>query len=164
MLQNLLGALRNEQPITKRVIDAIPVDKGDYRPDAVSMSALDLAWHIASAEQMFLDGILAGSFAGGDGSMPAEIKNSADLGAWYSKMFAEKSEKVAQLPASQLTKMLDFHGVFNMPAMNYLQVAAMHTIHHRGQLTMYLRPMGAKVPAIYGDSYDTRQAKQAAAQ
>jgi uncharacterized damage-inducible protein DinB len=37
-----------------------------------------------------------------------------------------------------------------------------HTIHHRGQLSTYLRPMGSKVPAIYGESYDSAQAKKAA--
>ena len=37
--------------------------------------------------------------------------------------------------------------------------AAVHGIHHRGQLAVYLRPMGAKVPSIYGESYDTAQAK-----
>jgi uncharacterized damage-inducible protein DinB len=38
-----------------------------------------------------------------------------------------------------------------------------HSIHHRGQLSMYLRPMGAKVPSIYGESYDSAQARQAKA-
>ena len=37
-----------------------------------------------------------------------------------------------------------------------------HSIHHRGQLSMYLRPMGAKVPSIYGESYDSAQATQGA--
>ena len=36
-----------------------------------------------------------------------------------------------------------------------------HTIHHRGQLSSYLRSMGAKVPAIYGESYDSAAAKSA---
>jgi uncharacterized damage-inducible protein DinB len=37
-----------------------------------------------------------------------------------------------------------------------------HTIHHRGQLTSYLRSMGAKVPSIYGESYDDAQERKAA--
>jgi uncharacterized damage-inducible protein DinB len=44
---------------------------------------------------------------------------------------------------------------------DYLHTAGIHSIHHRGQLSMYLRPMGAKVPAIYGESYDSAQAKKA---
>jgi uncharacterized damage-inducible protein DinB len=36
-----------------------------------------------------------------------------------------------------------------------------HTIHHRGQLSTYLRAMGSKVPAIYGESHDSAEAKKA---
>ena len=51
---------------------------------------------------------------------------------------------------------------FNLPAVAYLHTAHIHSIHHRGQLSMYLRPMGAKVPAIYGESYDSALAKSGA--
>src|SRR5205823_1035417 len=47
---------KNEQPLTKKVIEAVPIDKGDYRPDPVARTAFELAWHIASAENRFLDG------------------------------------------------------------------------------------------------------------
>ena len=57
-------------------------------------------------------------------------------------------------------KVVDFRGIFQLPAVAYLQTAQIHSIHHRGQLSMYLRPMGAKVPAIYGESYDSAQAKK----
>jgi uncharacterized damage-inducible protein DinB len=42
------------------------------------------------------------------------------------------------------------------------QVALNHSIHHRGQLSMYLRPMGAAVPSIYGERYDAREARERA--
>jgi uncharacterized damage-inducible protein DinB len=51
-----------------------------------------------------------------------------------------------------------------MPAVMYLNFLLHHSIHHRGQLSMYLRPMGAKVPAIYGESYDSAEARKAAQQ
>jgi uncharacterized damage-inducible protein DinB len=44
--------------------------------------------------------------------------------------------------------------VFNLPAVLYLGFLNNHTIHHRGELSTYLRPMGSKVPSIYGGSYD----------
>jgi uncharacterized damage-inducible protein DinB len=44
----------------------------------------------------------------------------------------------------------------------YLQLAVNHSVHHRGQLSTYLRPMGGKVPAIYGESYDSAEARKAA--
>jgi uncharacterized damage-inducible protein DinB len=44
----------------------------------------------------------------------------------------------------------------------YCDFSLRHTIHHRGQLSGYLRAMGGKVPAIYGESYDSAEAKKAA--
>jgi hypothetical protein len=63
-------------------------------------------------------------------------------------------EKVKQLGGEQLAKPLSFFGAFNFPAVYYLTFLSQHTIHHLGQLNAYLRPMGAKVPAIYGPSGD----------
>src|ERR671914_2543758 len=57
-----LPTLKAEHPVTKRVIAAIPPDKVAYRPDAVAKTALELAWHIVSAESRFLDGVSAGVF------------------------------------------------------------------------------------------------------
>jgi len=48
-----LPGIRNEQRI-KSIIEAIPLDKGDYRPDEISKSAVNLAWHIAVSEMMFV--------------------------------------------------------------------------------------------------------------
>ena len=49
---------------------------------------------------------------------------------------------------------VNFYGVFNLPAVLYLGFLNNHSIHHRGELATYLRPMGSKVPAIYSGSYD----------
>jgi len=57
-----LPALEREQATTRQVIQAIPLDKGDYRPDPNAKSALELAWHIAVAEKRFLNGIADGGF------------------------------------------------------------------------------------------------------
>ena len=50
--------------------------------------------------------------------------------------------------------------MFQLPAVMYLGFVQQHSIHHRGQLSMYLRPMGAKVPSIYGESYDAAEARK----
>lgn len=57
-----LPRLKREHGPTVSVIEAIPLDKGDYRPDEISKSALDLAWHIVSTEKRFLDAVLNGAF------------------------------------------------------------------------------------------------------
>ena len=71
-----LPGIRNEHNITKNVIQAIPLDKGDYRPDAISKSALDLAWHIVAAEMRFMDAVAAGEFDFTPQPRPDSVKNS----------------------------------------------------------------------------------------
>ena len=157
-----LPGLRNEHKITKSIIEAIPLDKGDYRPDEISKSALDLAWHIAATEMRFMDAVLAGEFDLSPRPRPDSIKNSRDLNGWYTDNFEQHFEKLTKLSNEQLLKIVDFRGMFQLPAVTYLNFILHHSVHHRGQLSMYLRPMGAKVPAIYGESYDSAGARKAA--
>lgn len=159
-----LPGLRNEHRLTQGVIGAIPLDKGDYRPDKISKSALELAWHITATEMRFMDAIPAGEFDFSPRPCPDSIKNSADLTAWYTDNFEPRFDKLAKLSSEQLVKVVDFRGLFQMPAVMYLGFVLNHSVHHRGQLSMYLRPMGAKVPAIYGESYDSAEARKAAQQ
>jgi len=162
LLQMALRTLPREHETTKKVIAAIPLEKGDYRPDPVSKSALELAWHIVGAESMFLEGIIAGEFIYGR-QRPETVRNSADVVSWYSERFGDNYNRLKQLSTEQLLKQLDFRGIFQNPAVMYLQTAISHSVHHRGQLSVYLRPMGAKVPSIYGESYDDAQARKATA-
>jgi uncharacterized damage-inducible protein DinB len=157
-----LPALKNEQRITKCVIEAIPLDKGGYRPDGISKSALDLAWHIVATEMRFMDALPAGEFDFSPRPRPDSIKTSADLIPWYTDNFEPRLEKLTKLSNEHLLKIVDFRGLFQLPAVMYLDFVLHHSIHHRGQLSTYLRPMGAKVPAIYGESYDSAEARKAA--
>jgi uncharacterized damage-inducible protein DinB len=154
---------KNEHQATKKVIQAIPLDKGDYRPDEISKTALELAWHIVVTEMRFLDAVAAGAFDFTPRPRPESIRNSADLLAWYEENFAPHIETVSSLSGEQLAKMVDFRGMMQLPAVMFVGFAMRHSIHHRGQLSTYLRPMGAKVPAIYGESYDSAEARKAAA-
>jgi uncharacterized damage-inducible protein DinB len=165
LLQSVyLPGLKNEHRVTKTVIEAIPLDKGDYRPDEISKSALELAWHLTVTEMRFLDAIEAGEFEFNPRPRPESIKNSHDLSAWYVENFDARFDKLTKMSNEQLSKIIDFRGMFQMPAVMYLGFILHHTVHHRGQLSMYLRPMGAKVPAIYGESYDSAEARKAAQQ
>jgi uncharacterized damage-inducible protein DinB len=158
----MLGALKLEHPITRRVIDAIPIDKGLYRPDTIVKSADDLAWHIVAAEHRFLDAVVNGEFNLAPTVRPDDLRSSVDVSRWYADVFTQDVEKIAALPVEALLKIVDFRGIFRLPAVAYLHTAHIHSIHHRGQLSMYLRPMGARVPAIYGESYDSALAKSGA--
>ncbi|MGA3189093.1 MAG: DinB family protein [Bryobacteraceae bacterium] len=157
-----LPGLKGEHRLTKGVIEAIPEDKGDYRPDEISKTALDLAWHIVGAEMRFMGVVSTGAFDLSPNPLPASVKNSKDLAAWYAPNFEQHLDQLSKLSDEQLLTIVDFRGVFQLPAVMYLGFMLNHTVHHRGQLSMYLRPMGAKVPSIYGESYDAAQARKAA--
>ena len=162
LLNNILPALKLEYRTTKAVIQAIPADKGDYRPDPCARSAMELARHITVAENRFLETVLTGVFDVKAAALPETVKTPSDLVAWYTENFERNFDALSKASAEQLTKVVDFRGMFQRPAVTFLQLSMVHSVHHRGQLSTYLRPMGAKVPAIYGESYDSAQAKQAA--
>jgi uncharacterized damage-inducible protein DinB len=165
LLHNVyLPGLKGEHRITKSIIEAIPLDQSGYRPDEISKTALDLAWHIASAEMRFMNAVEAGEFDLSPMPRPDSIKNSADLLVWYDENFNSHFEKLTKLSNEQLLKIVDFRGIFHQPAVMYLNFVVKHSVHHRGQLSMYLRPMGAKVPSIYGESHDAAEARKAAKQ
>jgi uncharacterized damage-inducible protein DinB len=156
-----LPALKIEHETTKRVIQAIPPEKADYRPDPVGRTALELAWHIVASEKRFLAAIAAGGFDFSPIPRPESITTPVGVATWFDESFAAGLQKLQALGGEQLAKVLDFRGLFQAPAAAFIQISMNHTIHHRGQLTMYLRPMGAKVPSIYGESYDATQARLA---
>jgi uncharacterized damage-inducible protein DinB len=159
----LLGTLKNEHRTTKKILEAVPADKADYRPDPVSKSAMELVRHIAAAEIRFLETTINAEFSA-TRSLPESVKTPAEVAAWYSENFARNFDRLAQLKGDHLMKITDFRGLFKLPAVAFLQVGMNHSIHHRGQLSSYLRCMGAKVPSIYGESFDDAQARKAAAQ
>jgi uncharacterized damage-inducible protein DinB len=156
-----LPSLNAEHPVTTRVIAAIPNDKVDYRPDEIVKSAIDLAWHIVTAEVRFINAVSAGAFDLTPLPRPDTIRTAADVNLWYGEHFAAAVDRLKKSSGDQLTRIVDFRGIFQFPAIVYVQLGLNHSIHHRGQLSMYLRPMGAKVPSIYGESYDARMAREA---
>ncbi|HLH31226.1 MAG TPA: DinB family protein [Terriglobia bacterium] len=142
----------SEAETTKKVFRAVPDDKKSYKPDPKSMTAHELAWHIASAEIMFYDMVLTGK--GPSGPPPAAPPTIGAILDWYETNHRDRVAKVNALPGEKLAENLQFFGVMNFPAVMYLDMMNRHAIHHRGQLSTYLRPMGSKVPAIYGGSAD----------
>ncbi|MFI5057879.1 MAG: DinB family protein [Candidatus Acidiferrales bacterium] len=163
LLHNLyLGTLKNESRITKKIIEAVPANRCEYRPDPVSKSAIELAKHIAAADNRFLEGVVNGVFEASAGAIPDIVKTPAEIATWYEDRFAKNFEALTKLTGEQLVKIVDFRGMFQRPAVTFVVMGLHHTIHHRGQLSAYLRSMGAKVPSIYGESYDDAQARKAA--
>ncbi len=149
-----LPALKAEHSMTSAVIAAIPPERGDYRPHADSRSAFDLAWHIVSAEIKYLDALAAGVFPHDLKPAPDSVRKPSDVLAWYTQRFDPAMTRLQSTTGDDLLRIVDFYGLRTFPAIGLLQIILNHTIHHRGQLSTYLRPMGAKVPSLYGPSYD----------
>jgi uncharacterized damage-inducible protein DinB len=163
LLKTVLPTFEREHATTKRIFETIPVGQQDYRPDPVSKTALDLAWHVATTEDRFMRGIIDGEFRfTGASARPEGVQDAADVARWYAKTFENNANELRQLSGDQLIKIIDFRGMLQLPAIAYLTLCMNHSVHHRGQLSTYLRPMGAACPTIYGESYADTQARLAA--
>jgi uncharacterized damage-inducible protein DinB len=148
----MLDGFKNEAEITKKVIAAIPDAKSDYKPDPNARTAKELAWHLANTDIQFLDGIADLKF--NMDTPEHKPQTTAEVVAWYDEHVKRGVARVEAMSADQLLTPVNFFGVFNMPSVFYLGFLNNHSIHHRGELATYLRPMGSKVPSIYGGSYD----------
>lgn len=143
--------LQNEWMTTYKVIAAVPEGKKDYKPEPNSRSAWELATHIAGADIWFLEGVINGKFA--DPSEKGPAPTVAGVADWYKKEFPNRLERALALEGNKLAQIIDFYGI-KAPAAQFLIFTLVHMVHHRGQLSSYLRPMGGKVPSIYGGSFD----------
>lgn len=152
----LLKNVEHEFSTNIKVLNAVPDDKKNYKPDPASKTAFELAWHIASSDLWFLQSTINGKFASGEGGAkpPAEISSMSTLVGWYQREFSSALEKAKQLSDEQLRDKINFMNIYNFERVYYLGVLLHHSIHHRGQLSAYLRAMGSKVPSIYGGSHD----------
>jgi uncharacterized damage-inducible protein DinB len=145
--------LQGEWMHTYKAINAVPDDRKDFKPEANSRSAWDLAQHIAMCDVGFLHAVAANSFS----VFPAKpsAKTIPELADWYKHEMPKALEKVLALDGNHLSQTVEAFGM-KLPSVNYLMFCNNHMIHHRGQLTTYLRPMGGKVPAMYGGSFDEK--------
>lgn len=154
LLDSLLPQIEEDSATTRKVLAAIPEEQRQYQPDPKSRSAFELAWHVASSDVWFLDGVIRGQFGTEEEKMPAQIKTVANILEWYDGKMPGLLERLKALSGEELAREIPFFGLFNRAAVAYLIFMLIHVVHHRGQLAAYLRPMGGKVPSIYGGSAD----------
>jgi uncharacterized damage-inducible protein DinB len=143
--------IQQEWMTTVKVLEAIPEDKKNWAPAPDSRSAWDLAVHICRSDVWFLNGVLTHDFSPGPQDAPAPTVKG--LVQWYKGEMPKLLERVLALDGAGLAAVVDFYGM-KMPNAHYLVWQVAHNAHHRGQLSTYLRPMGSKVPSIYGASAD----------
>ena len=151
LVQAVGQQLQTEWMTTYKVLSAIPEGKKDWKPEPHARSAWELATHIATVDVGFLQSVHAGSFAAG--FPDAKATSIAQLTDWYKHQFPKALEQVLAMDGVDLAKVVEFYGMKLQDAA-YVMFCMNHMIHHRGQLATYLRPMGGKVPSIYGGSFD----------
>jgi uncharacterized damage-inducible protein DinB len=139
----------HESGTTRSVFTRIP-EGSDYRPDPKSRTAQEIAWQIHCEEAMIIEALETGKVAWAPPPLP---KTMREIVAAYEQQSAAIAKRWKDLPADRWEGKLDFFGR-ERPASPMAWSFLFDLVHHRGQITTYLRPMGSTVPQIYGPSAD----------
>jgi hypothetical protein len=150
-----LDRRRKERKAFVNVLKAVPQARMDYRPDPRSRTAGQLAWLIAFEDSALVPIIETGSGqwveVPGPGTVAAIVatyeRNAAAVDAAIEKIDDQAWERKVKMSFGTPEPWED-------TLENFAWGFLMDAVHHRGQLTTYLRPMGSKVPSIYGPSAD----------
>ena len=139
----------DESKTTRKVLARIP-EGSDYRPDPKSRTAREIAWQIACEEKMLIDALENGKATWEPADAPGTMKELVEI---YDRQSGDVISRLKVLPAQRWNGTLEFFGsqtAASPMAWSFL----LDIVHHRGQITTYLRPMGSTVPQIYGPSAD----------
>ena len=146
--------LENETPKFVRVLKAVPADQAGYRPHPRSTSAGDLVWLLATELHDACEIIDRGEVNFVQRAAPTIPESIAA----YEKNAAAFQARIPKVSDAQWDSTARFlvngKAAWEAPLGSMLFGFLFDAIHHRGQLSTYLRPMGAKVPSIYGPSAD----------
>ena len=144
-----------ENNLTRSILKAIPHDKLDYRPHERSPSTGQVAWTIVRGLHVRVDVASQGSGDVIRDPHPAlaEILNR------FEEMSRQHAVQLKSFPLENWARVGQLRVgdrlAMEGPASDIVWLFHFDEIHHRGQLSTYLRPMGAKVPSIYGASGDS---------
>lgn len=143
-----------ELPAFGKVLSAVPEDKLAYKPHERSASAGGLAWQLADEQQQLCDLL-------DNGQVALEIKphpSKQEILAAWEKATNQLRERLRSADDKKWSGPAKFimggKEVWTDTMENMFWGYLFDMVHHRGQLSSYLRPMGGKVPAIYGPSAD----------
>ena len=148
-----LKRAKAEFPVFLKVLKALPLDLS-YKPNERSPSAEQLVWTVTYELKALIDVVDTGKSEWQNITPPGRD----EMIGMYEKWSTELLDKVAKLDdASEQRNAQFLYGgqvVMEKPLIEFLWDFMFDAIHHRGQLSAYLRPMGGKVPSIYGPSAD----------
>jgi len=138
-----------ESKTTSKVLGRIP-EGSEYRPDPKSRTAREIAWQIVCEDKMIIEALESGKAEWAPPPMPGTMKEVRDS---YEKQSADIVRRWQALPQERWAGTLEFFGS-QRPASPMAWSFLFDIVHHRGQISTYLRPMGSTVPQIYGPSGD----------
>jgi uncharacterized damage-inducible protein DinB len=139
----------NESKTTRKVLERIP-EGSDYRPDPKSRTAQEIAWQIVGEEKWIIEWVESGKAEWAPPPMPSSMKGVVEA---YEQQSAEMAARWSAVPPERWDGEQEFFGSPRQ-ASEMAWSFLFDIVHHRGQITTYLRPMGSKVPQIYGPSGD----------
>jgi uncharacterized damage-inducible protein DinB len=143
-----------EAPATRKVLSRIP-EGSTYRPDPKSRTAREIAWLIVREEIGLADGLDKGVFEWADVPAPATMSEVLET---YDRHHDDITRRLHALAAPRWEQKVPFvyqgQEVMSEPGYESAWGFLLDMIHHRGQISTYLRPMGSTVPQIYGPSAD----------
>lgn len=138
-----------ESKTTSKVMARIP-EGSDYKPDPRSRTAQQIAWQIVCEEKMIIEALETGTAVWSPPPVPPTVKEIVDA---YDRLNGEMPARWKAIPDERWTGTVRFFGrdrSASAMAWSFL----FDIVHHRGQISTYLRPMGSTVPQIYGPSGD----------
>lgn len=151
----LVADFEQEIPTTLRVLEAVPLGHLDYRPDSKGKTGLGLVRHLGLEDAWFLNCLANGAFTPPpDDSDACGIMTPADAAARYKTDVPAALNRVRAMSGEALAATVDLLGMVQAPAVNLLAIGLKHSVHHRGQLSAYIRAMGGTMPVIYGPTAD----------
>lgn len=162
MIDPLLMEFDRECATSRRVLSRVPADKLSWKPHAKSYSLGQLAQHIATLPSWISGSLLAGEFdlatSGGELAVNEPASTEALLKA-FDESVAKAKAAMAQLDDGKAmgpwTLRNGIAVVMEMPRVALLRTVLLnHSIHHRGQLTVYLRLLDVPLPPVYGPTAD----------
>ena len=147
-----------ELPLFLKVLKALPKDQLSYKPNDRSPSAEQLVWRLTSNLQACLGAVIEKKFER-KAVPPPPLDEMLRLFEFWSNEIIDRVSKMDETSWNSTAQF--YYGgklASEQPVGTFLWFVLFDAIHHRGQLSAYLRPMGGKVPAIYGPSADERPA------
>jgi len=159
--QGLIMEFKSETANTRKMLERIPADKYTWKPHEKSMELLKLGRHLASNPVWIGRAVNMSEYDFGKNppapaAAPTSLKEVLDV---FDKNVADAVKDLEGATDEMLMKPWSLRNgekvYFTMPSVAVVRSFALsHSIHHRGQLSVYLRLLGVPVPGMYGPSAD----------